>query len=665
MEEVGSLHRLPFLKSRITVLAVIGSRTRILADLPAFIGCPAAHGAGKAYAFLLSDTEPVQGFLVATEPVTLGVRPEAVIPPPDYLSVPLVEGCLDQDGTPIPMLNVSTLYSQVRKGAAVVDVSAAALPDCRSDDAIEGAGFRTFSAAGSLFAMRESRFVKGALDGYQLLRFPLLPSDIDGIAVSHDRMLPMIDVACRITGQSRVDSSALLEATLGDASIGLLVDEDRGAWARDEAFVRDVPPAARVPWLRSAAVRNGEIAAVIDLGEMLRHPRAAGGVSERAPDHEPTSKFPVEFGAGDVRVVEFSIAGHRHAVPESEVAGVIPCQEIRPLPFLPLVLAGVSDYEGALLPVVDIARIHGVTGEPQWSESMILLANGGFRALVIAQHVFEARTVRLDEQRPVPVTLSFPVVYGCYTDGDAVRLIFNMESLVSHSEESRLAEIVPAPVPEELAPTPAREEPLPAPLPVEIERAPDVPPPEPAVEEVPVIAAAPPAAPLEEEVLVPIEQEVEIPAEPEHVPEETTVAGEPQPEEPQPIMAAAVEPQERVERPGRPWGYRLLGFVASALVILGAGAGLWLTEEARKPNPVQDQKPAPQETAEPVMTPAPVAPSASETSPYVVQRGDTLWDIANRLTGNPLNYRSLAGRNRIPNPDLIFPGQTLETTETR
>ena len=47
---------------------------------------------------------------------------------------------------------------------------------------------------------------------------------------------------------------------------------------------------------------------------------------------------------------------------------------------------------------------------------------------------------------------------------------------------------------------------------------------------------------------------------------------------------------------------------------------------------------------------------------YIVKEGDTLWEISQRLTGDPLNYRQIAGLNQIPNPDLIFPGQSLRTS---
>ncbi|MDH4164310.1 MAG: chemotaxis protein CheW [Nitrospirota bacterium] len=44
---------------------------------------------------------------------------------------------------------------------------------------------------------------------------------------------------------------------------------------------------------------------------------------------------------------------------------------------------------------------------------------------------------------------------------------------------------------------------------------------------------------------------------------------------------------------------------------------------------------------------------------YVVAKGDTLWSIAKRFTGNPLNYPRVAKDNSIATPDLIYPGQRI------
>jgi len=44
---------------------------------------------------------------------------------------------------------------------------------------------------------------------------------------------------------------------------------------------------------------------------------------------------------------------------------------------------------------------------------------------------------------------------------------------------------------------------------------------------------------------------------------------------------------------------------------------------------------------------------------YVVKAGDTLWKIAKRFTGNGANYKAIAAKNNIKDPNKIYPGQKL------
>ena len=55
------------------------------------------------------------------------------------------------------------------------------------------------------------------------------------------------------------------------------------------------------------------------------------------------------------------------------------------------------------------------------------------------------------------------------------------------------------------------------------------------------------------------------------------------------------------------------------------------------------------------------APQASAQSQYVVQKGDTLWKIAQKLFGNGEKWKEIYERNRnvIRDPDLIYEGQVL------
>lgn len=73
-------------------------------------------------------------------------------------------------------------------------------------------------------------------------------------------------------------------------------------------------------------------------------------------------------------------------------------------------------------------------------------------------------------------------------------------------------------------------------------------------------------------------------------------------------------------------------------------------------------------TQKPVAKPAP-APRPAPTSPapkqqnktYTVVRGDCLWNIAKKFYGNGSQYTKIydANRDKIKNPNLIYPGQVL------
>jgi chemotaxis signal transduction protein/nucleoid-associated protein YgaU len=100
---------------------------------------------------------------------------------------------------------------------------------------------------------------------------------------------------------------------------------------------------------------------------------------------------------------------------------------------------------------------------------------------------------------------------------------------------------------------------------------------------------------------------------------------------------------------------------------------------ARKPSPppVEPEKETPKTVQKNLNVPAPeTLPPLYLTVPpdrvvlpeqeiYRVVKGDTLWGIAERFTGNPRNYPRVARDNSIATPDLIFPGQRIRLVQER
>ncbi len=143
-------------------------------------------------------------------------------------------------------------------------------------------------------------------------------------------------------------------------------------------------------------------------------------------------------------MVEFSLLGERHALPKLEVEEVIACKPWRAFPDVPPIVLGVAEHNGEILPVVDLAMMFGRLSlvTPAWR--MMLVNNGDFRALVITETVFRERRLAPDIHRAVPIHLPHNLMYGCYPDAEAVRLILNVEAISVHFEKSLIQQFLPA-----------------------------------------------------------------------------------------------------------------------------------------------------------------------------------------------------------------------------
>ena len=98
----------------------------------------------------------------------------------------------------------------------------------------------------------------------------------------------------------------------------------------------------------------------------------------------------------------------------------------------------------------------------------------------------------------------------------------------------------------------------------------------------------------------------------------------------------------------------------TALGALAVIAAFTCTPTFAQKYPITDaQRSTAHQVAEKGVPVSELAPTAPDT--YVVKRGDTLWDISRMYLKSPWRWPELWGMNlkALPNPHLIFPGQTL------
>jgi len=110
--------------------------------------------------------------------------------------------------------------------------------------------------------------------------------------------------------------------------------------------------------------------------------------------------------------LQIGLAGGRFCLPVKNILEVVPCADLRQIPHGPNSLAGLLDFHGSLIPVVDLGLlISGKVSERRQSTRIVLISlDGTSRFGVLAEGI--QATTRLQNQvsrgeDPSPLTHAF------------------------------------------------------------------------------------------------------------------------------------------------------------------------------------------------------------------------------------------------------------------
>jgi nucleoid-associated protein YgaU len=102
----------------------------------------------------------------------------------------------------------------------------------------------------------------------------------------------------------------------------------------------------------------------------------------------------------------------------------------------------------------------------------------------------------------------------------------------------------------------------------------------------------------------------------------------------------------------------------SVAVLLGASSAVF-AQVPHEPPPAEKATPAPAREAAPPQAAAPPSAAApSAAGDYVVAQGDTLAEIAQKLTGDAANWEAIAHENGIDDPTKLQVGMHLRIPAT-
>jgi len=441
VRDIDALHRIPLSPVCIAGILIEEGQAVTLVDLPACLGYGTSTEAGQGIILLMDEGEKDMGFVISGEIDTQPIPPELLFPLPDFLATPMFEFCAVHDGISIPIINAAEIYSRVVQADEASSVNSLCVSAARPLDISGAPQIRIFFVGGELFAASAVGLDSKPAKPGVVTPLPNTPVYVKGITFQDGRLLPVIDLSQRIKRQNAAQESLMLTAEIGGYAFGFLIDGDVEALQANKISVVPAPMIVQNSWMKHMVVSVEELIPFVDLTLAL----FPGDADEKPlwQRYTPGSRFSDDFFKHDIEIVEFSLLGERHALPKLEVEDDIVFKNYRALFDAPPIVIGVAEHNGEILPVVDLAMMFGrrSLATPAWR--MMLVSNGDFRALVITETVFKARWLPLDIHRAVPIHLPHNLMYGCYPDAEAVRLILNVEAISVHFEKSLIQKFLP------------------------------------------------------------------------------------------------------------------------------------------------------------------------------------------------------------------------------
>ncbi len=464
VKDVEHIHWLPPIPKHIAGMSILEGRTVTMFDLPACIGLsPLARKRQKYSVILFEHEKDVAGFLVDFIIGHFSISSETVHKMPDYLRTEVIDTCAVHNSELIPVISLSKLFKIVLQADFKPPEAELRIPEIQQDKTSLVNTVRVFKSGGEYFAVPSENIEKASVKPGLVSNMALVHKHVSGIIFHGGKLIPLIHMSNRINEKKEqiypIEKTPLVLITdIGGQSFGLLVDADRGEWDGINFDVKPLPPLVQSSWMKSAGVLGKDIIPIIDNGALLSERHDDDYWNSLPQRYTADSNVKAIFGREEVKVIEFSLLGLRHALPDSEVKDSFKVRAYRRLPNVIPIVAGVTEHDGKLLPVLDLGMYFGRRSPvtPEWW--MILVKNGDFHALILAEAVLGKRLLPVNIQQGLPFEEPHQMVYGCYPDEAAVRLVLNVEAMTVHFDEVRFKEIISMfaeevePAPEEIGP---------------------------------------------------------------------------------------------------------------------------------------------------------------------------------------------------------------------
>ncbi|MBY6263971.1 chemotaxis protein CheW [Azospirillum sp. 412522] len=231
-----------------------------------------------------------------------------------------------------------------------------------------------FEVAGQEFALPVERVREVLPAPREVARMARAKAHLLGVMSVRDRLLPLVGLRALfgLDGSGAPEAGrrvVVVRPGVGQAPVGVLVDEVREILRLDPALIDPVPPLlAREPEFEdldgiaradggTGAGSGCRLVSVLSAERLFRHGAALGADAGREGNGMEPAQLVDGGGAGE-RFVVFRLAGAEYGLPVTAVREVLRRPDsITPLPNAPDFVAGVLTLRGEVLPLIDQRRL--------------------------------------------------------------------------------------------------------------------------------------------------------------------------------------------------------------------------------------------------------------------------------------------------------------------
>jgi purine-binding chemotaxis protein CheW len=275
----------------------------------------------------------------------------------------------------------------------------------------------TFIAGGELFAV-EMAPVQEIIRVPQVVRVPLAPSSLLGLANLRGRALPIVDLrqVCGFDADEAHEANRALVLDYGEP-LGFVVDRVVSVIAVDPSCLEPVgtiTSAIDTDLLSGLLTNVGELGVVmvLDFRTLIAREFAglaaaqAGAREEQALEALASEQEVVD--ADEVQLVSFHVDGQQYAIAIDHVQEIVPCPEtVVRVPHTGSHVVGVMTLRERVMPLVSLRGLFGMPPAPEGTrERVVVLTMHGLHVGVVTDGVSEVLRISRTDLEPMPRLLA-------------------------------------------------------------------------------------------------------------------------------------------------------------------------------------------------------------------------------------------------------------------